>query len=86
MEVNPEAAYDSLCQIEIPNNARSRTVMTYRMLKAKAENKLYKQLPSDSVFSKLSTITIATALPMRRCCRNICWAAYTVTVVMHQSR
>ena len=54
MEVNPEAAYDSLCQIEIPNNARSRTVMTYRMMKAKAENKLYKQLPSDSVFQQVA--------------------------------
>ena len=28
--------------------------MTYRMMKAKAENKLYKQLPSDSVFQQVA--------------------------------
>ena len=53
MEVSPNAAYDSLRKIAIPDNAGRRTVMRYRMLKAKAENKLYKPLPSDSAFQQV---------------------------------
>ena len=54
MEVRPDDAYDSLCQITLPEDADRSTAMKYHMLKAKAENKLYKPLPSDTVFQRVA--------------------------------
>lgn len=52
MEKNPQAAYDSLCQDSLAfMKGNGRCVeMKYRLLKAKAQNKLYLQMPSDSTF------------------------------------
>lgn len=52
MEKNPQAAYDSLCQDSLAfMKGNGRCVeMKYRLLKAKAQNKLYLQMPSDSMF------------------------------------
>lgn len=54
IEVRPDAAYDSLCQFALPDKAGRKAVMKYRMLKAKAANKLYKPLPSDTAFQNVA--------------------------------
>lgn len=55
MEKNPQAAYDSLLhsQKEIQQDGTRKTEMRYRLLKAKAENKLYLQMPTDSAFQEV---------------------------------
>ena len=52
MEENPQAAYDSLCrnQKEMTQGGARQVEMRHRRLMAKAENKLYKPMPSASVF------------------------------------
>ena len=52
METNPQAAYDSLCrnQKEITQVGARQVEMRHRLLTAKAENKLFKPMPSDSAF------------------------------------
>jgi len=52
METSPQVAYDSLCHIEKALlSSQSRSVcMKFRILKAKAQNKLYLKMPSDSIF------------------------------------
>ena len=52
MEKTPQAAYDSLCQhqMEFTQGHEQRVKMRYQLLKAKAENKLYLPMPSDSSF------------------------------------
>ncbi len=55
MEKNPQSAYDSLCKdsgmfFETGQRAVS---MKFRLLTAKAQNKLYLQLPSDSLFQEV---------------------------------
>lgn len=53
VDVNPQAAYDSLCALGRGNNARwtKAAKMKWRMLDAKVRNRLYMPLPSDSTFS-----------------------------------
>ena len=53
METNPQAAYDSLLHIDSMRiyDGDKATEMRLLMLKAKAQNKLYLQMPSDTVFS-----------------------------------
>lgn len=55
MEKHPQQAYDSLRSFE--KQAKSSDVesisMKYRVLMAEAQNKLYKQMPSDSVFQEV---------------------------------
>ena len=52
MEQNPQAAYDSLChdKEQMTENSPQNVTMRYRLLEAKAQNKLYLQMPSDSAF------------------------------------
>ena len=55
MDKNPQAAYDSLCTIKKTQNITSakNVDMKWRMLMAKAKNKLYMQMPTDSAFSEV---------------------------------
>ncbi len=52
MDTNPQAAYDSLChnQKEMMQGSGRKVEMRHRLLMAKAENKLFKPMPSDSAF------------------------------------
>ena len=52
MEQNPQAAYDSLCHSkeQMTANGPKEVSMRYRLLMAKAQNKLYLQMPSDFLF------------------------------------
>ncbi len=52
LEISPQAAYDSLklMKLQIQNPLVVSVEMKYRILLAKAQNKLYLQMPSDSVF------------------------------------
>lgn len=52
MELNPQAAYDSLCNSkeQMTANNPKEISMRYRLLMAKAQNKLYLQMPSDFLF------------------------------------
>ena len=55
MEAHPQAAYDSLCRFDsLEMGNASRTVaMKCRMLMAKAQNKLYLSMPTDSIFQEV---------------------------------
>ena len=55
MEQNPQAAYDSLCHSkeQMTANGPKNITMRYRLLEAKAQNKLYLQMPSDSAFQEV---------------------------------
>ena len=55
MDANPQAAYDSLCVIKKTQNITSakNVDMKWRMLMAMAQNKLYMQMPTDSVFAEV---------------------------------
>ena len=55
MENNPQAAYDSLCLFgkEVERGKSQKTSMRYRLLMAKAQNKLFLAMPSDSAFQKV---------------------------------
>ncbi|MGN9177316.1 hypothetical protein [Segatella copri] len=55
MEAHPQAAYDSLCRFDsLEMEDASRTmVMKQRLLMAKAQNKLYLSLPTDSIFQEV---------------------------------
>ncbi len=55
MEVNPQAAYDSLRKDSsfFFQEGELRVKMKYRLLMAKAQNKLYLQMPSDSLFQEV---------------------------------
>ena len=55
MEQNPQAAYDSLChdKEQMTENSPQNVTMRYRLLEAKAQNKLYLQMPSDSAFQEV---------------------------------
>ena len=55
MEAHPQAAYDSLCRfdsLEVPDASR-KVAMKCRMLMAKAQNKLYLSMPTDSIFQEV---------------------------------
>lgn len=55
MEAHPQAAYDSLCcfdSLEMEDASRTM-VMKQRLLMAKAQNKLYLSLPTDSIFQEV---------------------------------
>lgn len=55
MEENPQAAYDSLCHYKklMTENTPRKVEMRYRLLTAKAQNKLYLEMPNDSVFQEV---------------------------------
>lgn len=55
MEAHPQAAYDSLCRFDsLEMEDAPRTVaMKCRMLMAKAQNKLYLSMPTDSIFQEV---------------------------------
>lgn len=55
MEENPQAAYDSLLHYAkfADVNKQEQTNMYSRLLLAKAQNKLYLQMPSDSIFQEV---------------------------------
>lgn len=55
MEQNPQAAYDSLCHDKerMTANGPKNITMRFRLLEAKAQNKLYLQMPSDSAFQEV---------------------------------
>ena len=55
MEQNPQAAYDSLCHSkeQMTANGSKNITMRYRLLVAKAQNKLYLQMPSDTAFQEV---------------------------------
>lgn len=55
MEQNPQAAYDSLClyKKQMMEDSPRKVEMRYRLLTAKAQNKLYLEMPSDSVFREV---------------------------------
>ena len=54
MEKNPQAAYDSLCNHrQVMSQSGEKVEMRYRMLEAKALNKLFKPMPSDSLFQEV---------------------------------
>ena len=54
MEKNPQAAYDSLCNHrQDMSQSGEKVEMRYRMLEAKALNKLFKPMPSDSLFQEV---------------------------------
>lgn len=55
MENNPQAAYDSLCLYgkEMERGKSQKISMRYRLLMAKAQNKLFLAMPSDSAFQKV---------------------------------
>lgn len=52
MDTNPQEAYDSLTSMKngIYNYSDKKDFMKYRLLEAKALNKLYRQMPTDSSF------------------------------------
>ena len=55
MEAHPQAAYDSLCRfdsLEMEDTPR-KVAMKCRMLMAKAQNKLYLSMPTDSIFQEV---------------------------------
>lgn len=55
MEAHPQAAYDSLCRfdsLEMEDSPR-KVAMKCRMLMAKAQNKLYLSMPTDSIFQEV---------------------------------
>ena len=55
MEKNPQAAYDCLLHNQkkmLSDNGR-KVAMLFKLLKAKAENKLYFQMPTDSMFKEV---------------------------------
>lgn len=86
MEAHPQAAYDSLCRFDsLEMGNASRTVaMKCRMLMAKAQNKLYLSMPTDSIFQEVWIIMIVGVQIMRRCKLIICWVACIVTTRMRQ--
>ena len=54
MEKNPQAAYDSLCNHrQDMSQCGEKVEMRYRMLEAKVLNKLFKPMPSDSLFQEV---------------------------------
>lgn len=55
MENNPQAAYDSLCLYgkEVEREKSQKISMRYRLLMAKAQNKLFLAMPSDSAFQEV---------------------------------
>lgn len=55
MELHPQAAYDSLCRFDSleMGNASRKVVMKQRLLMAKAQNKLYLSMPTDSIFQEV---------------------------------
>lgn len=53
MDADSKAAYDSLCSFSDSICKSIRVQMKYRLLKAKAQNKLYLQMPSDSIFQEV---------------------------------
>ena len=55
MEAHPQAAYDSLCRFDSleMGNASRKVVMKQRLLMAKAQNKLYLSMPTDSIFQEV---------------------------------
>ena len=54
MEKNPQAAYDSLSNHrQDMSQCGEKVEMRYRMLEAKALNKLFKPMPSDSLFQEV---------------------------------
>lgn len=54
MEADPRASYDSLCHMNKQILAsNSKVTMKYRLLTAKAQNKLYLPMPSDSLFCEV---------------------------------
>lgn len=55
MEAHPQAAYDSLCRFDSleMGNAFRKVVMKQRLLMAKAQNKLYLSMPTDSIFQEV---------------------------------
>lgn len=55
MEAHPQAAYDSLCRFDSVEmgNASRKVVMKQRLLMAKAQNKLYLSMPTDSIFQEV---------------------------------
>lgn len=55
MEPHPQAAYDSLCRFDSleMGNASRKVVMKQRLLMAKAQNKLYLSMPTDSIFQEV---------------------------------
>ena len=55
MEAHPQAAYDSLCRFDSleMGNASRKVVMKHRLLMAKAQNKLYLSMPTDSIFQEV---------------------------------
>lgn len=55
MEAHPQAAYDSLCRFDFleMGNASRTVVMKQRLLMAKAQNKLYLSMPTDSIFQEV---------------------------------
>ena len=55
MNYNPQAAYDSLCLYgkEVEREKSQKTSMRYRLLMAKAQNKLFLAMPSDSAFQEV---------------------------------
>ena len=55
MEAHPQAAYDSLCRFDSleMGNAPRTVVMKQRLLMAKAQNKLYLSMPTDSIFQEV---------------------------------
>lgn len=55
MEAHPQAAYDSLCRFDSleMEDAPRKVAMKCRMLMAKAQNKLYLSMPTDSIFQEV---------------------------------
>ena len=55
MDQNPQAAYDSLrlYKRQMMEGSPRKVVMRYRLLAAKAQNKLYLGMPNDSVFQEV---------------------------------
>ncbi len=54
MEKNPQAVYDSLSNHrQDMSQCGEKVEMRYRMLEAKALNKLFKPMPSDSLFQEV---------------------------------
>lgn len=55
MEAHPQVAYDSLCRFDSleMGNASRKVVMKQRLLMAKAQNKLYLSMPTDSIFQEV---------------------------------
>ncbi len=54
-QAHPQAAYDSLCRFDSleMGNASRKVVMKQRLLMAKAQNKLYLSMPTDSIFQEV---------------------------------